>query len=307
MDVRDQALNDVRIAAVAVIEGQDDKYWDEKLHLIATTIHNKMKYAPSSLELNTLRKIYTDASILLGLLKSLLSCPNDSIAILDKAIIIAGPYGSGRLDFILDVIRRIQRPLSSNWSIRSGTKISPSSQVKPELSECTIPCLPTVPSFIAFQLTYSRQPFILRNYAADWPALLNRPWGSYAYLLSVAGPGRIVPVEVGHDYRSDEWEQKIMLWEDFLALLEFKDHSATTSGTDILYMAQHNLTKQFPDLLKDIIIPDYVYADLRSSDFPNYDPPRNETQMLLNTWLGPKGTLSPAHTVSKFRYHIFGY
>ena len=306
MDVHDQTLNDVRTAAIAVTEGQDDKRWDEKLLLITTTIHNKMEYASSSLELNTFRKIYTDASILRGLLQSLLFCPNDSIATLDKAIIIAGPYGSGRLDFILNLIRRIQRPLLSNWSIRSGTGTAPSSQVKPELSECTIPCLPTVPSFIAFQLTYSRQPFILREYAADWPALLSRPWESYAYLLSVAGPGRMVPVEVGHDYRSDEWQQQIMLWEDFLALLEFKDHPAATSGTDIFYMAQHNLIKQFPDLLEDIIIPDYVYADM-GSNFPNYDPPRNESQMLLNTWLGPKGTFSPAHTVSMFHYHIFEY
>src|ERR1700691_4752243 len=124
------------------------------------------------------------------------------------------------------------------------------------------------------------------------------PWASIDYLRSIAAPGRMVPIEVGSDYRNDDWTQKMMVWNDFLAALDSQGH-ADQDKPDVLYLAQHDLLKQFPTLRADIIVPDYVYASLEPpADFPGYKPPSNEEQLVVNAWLGPGGTISPAHTVS---------
>jgi lysine-specific demethylase 8 len=120
------------------------------------------------------------------------------------------------------------------------------------------------------------------------------PWHSVDYLRYVAGRGRVVPVEVGKDYRTADWTQRMMSWDDFLDALE-KDptHSQTT-----LYMAQHNLFSQFHALREDILIPDYVFTSPEApATYPFYRPPHNEEGLALNAWLGPPGTASPAHTV----------
>ncbi len=101
----------------------------------------------------------------------------------------------------------------------------------------------------------------------------NHPWKSATYLRSIAGPGRIVPVEIGHDYRSTDWKQDLMEWDKFLLTLDFEDQPSCESSEDLLYLAQHDLTKQFPTLREDIIVPDYVYASLGSADWPCYRPP----------------------------------
>lgn len=287
---------DFRKVTLAFGEGQNDKLWSEKLSQLMIVCHEDMKCMKSPLELNTLRKVYTDAAILRGLLLSLLSLPMDAIATLDQAVIIAGPYGTGRLELILDLIHKIQRPFLGNRRLEASVAMLPRSNIN--FVKCTVPCLSMPPSFYDFQLKYSRKPFILRDFAAEWPALSSRPWRSHAYLCSVAGPGRVVPVEVGSDYRTDDWQQKILPWEEFLSFLEFEDHPGLENASRVYYLAQHDLTKQFPKLLEDVIIPDYLYAELASSDYP-YHPPCNADRMILNTWLGPKGTLSPAHIVSE--------
>lgn len=301
--INNHLLDRLRKASLALADGQIDEPCSEEFLRIMAICHENMKHS-SSLELNTLRKVYTDAAILRGLLLSLLSLPMNAIASLDQAIIIAGPYGTGRLELIMDLIHNIQRPFLSNRSLNARV-ITPGSS--PNFAKCTVPCLSTPPSFLDFQLTYSRKPFILRDFASSWPALSSRPWKSHAYLCSVAGPGRVVPVEMGRDYRTDDWQQKIMPWDEFLTSLEFEDHPALENAPNVYYLAQHDLTKQFPKLLDDVIIPDYLYAELGSSDFPGYTPPRNENRMLLNTWLGPKGTLSPAHIVSEISLSSLSY
>lgn len=298
-------LNELRKVVLALRKGQNDALWSEKLLHITIICHDNMKSSSSPQELHTLRKVYTDAAILRGLLLSLLSLPTGAIATLDRAIIIAGPYGTGRLEMILDLIRRIQRPLLTSQKPNAGLTSLPEPHI--DVVKCTIPCLSTPPSFFDFKLSYSRQPFILRDFAASWPALTNRPWKSYVYLCSVAGPARVVPVEVGSDYRADDWKQRIMPWEEFLSFLHLEDHPALENAPDVYYLAQHDLTKQFPKLLEDIIIPDYLYADLESSGLPGYDPPQNAERMLLNTWLGPKSTLSPPHIVSAIHPFICSF
>jgi len=72
---------------------------------------------------------------------------------------------------------------------------------------------------------------------------------------------------------------------------------------DTLYLAQHDLINQFPELRSDIIIPDYVYALAPApSWFPDYKPPRVEGEYIVNNWIGPKGSITPAHKVQKSCY-----
>jgi hypothetical protein len=226
------------------------------------------------------RRLHTDACIL----AAFVSPPLDAIAKLDTAIIISGAAGEGRLDLILDIIQRIQSELLPSPIITPFRSPLPPS---PTLSEPAIPSLPTPPSLAAFQSRHHTAPFILRDYARPWPALSERPWTSAGYLGAIAGPGRIVPVEVGRDYRADDWSQKLVPWDLFL--------SSVDSDDEALYLAQHSLMMQFPALRADIEVPDYVYAALPRP--PGCEPPSNDEQLVINAWIGPKDTVSAAHTV----------
>lgn len=267
------------------------------------TSHSKMRHASSTDELNELRHFYTDSCILRGLAQSILSLPLQAVATLDLAIIIAGAYGVGRMMLITDAITRIQSDIRQNEDFKMPLPVQ-AKPYPPYSVRTMIPCL-SPPSFISFQSTFSSAPFILRNYAQSWPALTDRPWRLASYLRSVAGPGRVVPVEVGADYRLAEWKQDIISWDVFLSSLDFEDCPRSTTDLNIFYLAQHDLMKQFPSLRDDILVPDYVYASLTAPECPGYQPPLNEG-VLFNTWLGPGGTISPAHTVRSFLpWHYF--
>lgn len=247
------------------------------------------------------RRLYTDACILWSLAEIAFtdilgeSTILESIGRLDRAIVVAGAPGEGRLELAMDCIHNIQ---SSYLPVRSFETIpqfgSMSSPPAPNFnaSSNSIPCI-LPPSFASFERSQSHQPFILRGHTRSWPAMNEHPWASDAYLRSVAGPGRIVPIEVGSDYRRDDWTQRMMNWDDFLSAITLSHR------TETFYLAQHNLLKQFPALREDIIVPDYVYAALLPpASFPKYKPPGNDEQLVINAWLGPAGTESPAHTVS---------
>ncbi|KAK1220428.1 hypothetical protein PQX77_016809 [Marasmius sp. AFHP31] len=246
------------------------------------------------------RRLYTDTHILRALAKIDSHTALEAIGHLDRAIIIAGAAGDGRLDLILSLISKIQ----SNYV---QARQPPATLVCSELNvvrepqqirtSCRIiPTLTRPPSFEKFQSSSYKSPFILRRFASDWPALNEHPWSSAAYLRSIAGPGRLVPVEVGADYRADDWTQKLMSWDDFLATLDLEG-KPEASKQQVLYLAQHNLLMQFQELNADIMIPDYAYASLPPpSEYPSYKPPANENQLVINAWLGPQGTISPAHT-----------
>ena len=253
------------------------------------------------------RRLYSDASVLRSLMdlispqaldeESAMSC----ISRLDHALIIAGAPGQGMQSLIQDLILKTQttylprKPFmySSKPAIRPTR---PPSVDLPALSTSsrTIPRLVNPPSLSVFGRELLNKPFILTGFALDWPAMNEHPWHSIDYLRSVAGRGRIVPVEVGKDYRTDDWTQRMMSWDDFLDVLE-KD---STHSQTILYMAQHNLISQFRALREDILIPDYVFTSPKApATYPFYRPPNNEEELALNAWLGPPGTVSPAHTV----------
>jgi len=237
------------------------------------------------------RKAYIDAC----LSRSLDDFPNltattarATVARLDRAIITAGD----RPEILLDLITQIQHkylPVPHQSGPQPPDILFESNREPPKGVSAAgkpVPRLSSLPSFTSF---HANGPFILPGYCIDWPAVKN--WKSKEYLRSVAGPGRMVPVEVGHDYRTNDWTQKLICWDEFL-------DSLNSLADPVLYLAQHSLFMQFPCLRNDVFIPDYVYsAPDHSKDFPDYRPPANEDQLVINAWLGPKGTISPAHTV----------
>jgi len=286
-------------AASDIMNYLNQEKWCINLQEFTTVAHENMRRVISPTELTHWREVYADTCIL----RAITQCRNfnlfDAVSTLDHAIIISGT--TSRIDIILDIIPAIQssmeQPLGQNSQISKITK--PFIQAK-----STIPCI-SPPSFLSFQTVYSRSPFILRNFAQDWPALNNHPWRKAEYLRSIAGPGRMIPVEIGKDYRTDDWKQVIMSWDEFLSTIDFEDQPASKFSEDTLYLAQHDLTIQFPSLRRDIIIPDYVYASLSNSEYANYRPPANDDNILFNTWLGPEGTMSPAHNVCYPKYVVF--
>lgn len=246
------------------------------------------------------RMLYIDAAVLKVLARASLPDLHDDvarecIATLDKAVVIAGAAtDDARRDYIVhDLIRRLQSGIP--WRTPSSAVFiaCPAPVPRPlSASRNTIPTLAALPSIFTPQQHWSRAPFVIRGYADHWPAMHHpHQWASLSYLFSVAGPGRMVPVEVGDDYRSDDWTQKLITWEDFLSSL---DPSTAHSQHQTIYLAQHSLLTQFPQLRDDITLPDIVYACPDAPDFPAYKPPSN---VIVNAWLGPKGTISPAHTV----------
>ena len=263
--------------------------------------HNKLAAGDS---LYHFRRLYTDACILKSVhsisspILDPLVVPH-AIGYLDKAIIVAGAAGPGRHDLILDLIRRIQlehmsrlRPSPLADVLLSTT--APSAPASVLTARQPVPRFDAPPSLASFQRSFASSPFIVPGHASDWPALNEHPWNSTHHLRTISGPGRVVPVEVGSDYRTDDWSQKIMGWDDFLT-------SLSKPSNQVLYLAQHNLFLQFPGMREDIVVPDYVYSCPNSSDcFPDYRPPTNSEQLVLNVWLGPKGTMSPAHVASGF-------
>ena len=252
------------------------------------------------------RRLYSDASVLRSLVdltspqalseETAMSC----VARLDHALVIAGAPGQGVQALIHDIIPRVQADHLPRKPFQYTPKpftrpTRPLPAHLPVLSTTfgTIPRLIDAPPLSVFRRELLDKPFILTGFASDWPAMNEHPWHSIDYLRSVAGRGRVVPVEVGKDYRTDDWTQRMMSWDDFLDALEDPTRSQT-----VLYMAQHNLLSQLPALRKDVLIPDYVFsAPQAPATYPFYRPPNNEEELSLNAWLGPEGTISPAHTV----------
>jgi hypothetical protein len=180
-----------------------------------------------------------------------------AVRLLDQAIVLAGAPGEGRLELALSCISYIQcryLPLEISTSSLVGV---PSCPVVSPLATLPVPTIHPAPSLSAFP-GLAQRPFILPGFATTWPATVH--WKSKAYLLSCAGRGRIVPIERGGDYRTDDWSVDLMPWDEFLESIKWGT-SVEESDSQKLYLAQHSLFTQFPKLRADIVIPDYVYTE----------------------------------------------
>ncbi len=264
-------------------------------------------------------RLYTDVSIGLALcdLADELAGPVNggralrrAVRCLDMAIIVAGAPGKHRSRMIQDLIRVLQagghsapaEPPSERPSKRR--KRAPSTTAPRLTAPQGIPEPAKPPSIPTFLDSAHGQPFILRGHAADWPAC--RRWANAADLLSRVGDGRVVPVEVGQSYTDENWGQQIIDFGDFLQYVGFADvpHDPVEAEDPLasrpLYLAQHSLFKQFPDLVGDMIMPDYVYAEPPAPEhMPEYVKPGSADGLVTNVWIGPgEGKVtSPAHTV----------
>ena len=201
--------------------------------------------------------LYMHASLLRSEIDVGTSAALEGIKRVDMAIIVTGAVG--REDWAQSVIKRLQQTVPRRpckpWPVISEKKVL---RTYPPIREIA------APSFEEYVVNESKAPFIVRGYA-NWPAM--RRWQSTDYLLDMTGEGRFVPVETGGSYVDDDWGQTIMPWRQFVE-----------DGRG--YLAQHNLFKQFPELEKDIIVPDYAWMG----------------EPMINVWIGGD-TLSPAHTV----------
>lgn len=155
------------------------------------------------------------------------------------------------------------------------------------------------------------KPFVVRAFAqnAGWPAVqpsCHRSWSSAEHLISVAGPARVVPVEVGANYARQDWGQDMILWDDFLKHCHWdtsltpdpkrSPRNTSNAHLPVLYMAQHDLASQFPALSQDFYLPEYVYTSPPPPpDWPDYAPPATPDGAITNVWIGPVGTVSPPH------------
>ncbi|KDE04154.1 hypothetical protein MVLG_05380 [Microbotryum lychnidis-dioicae p1A1 Lamole] len=247
---------------------------------------------------------------------------------LDLVIIVAGAPGQGRYELVLDLIKRIQKRYTKvrddnqpRQSPAKRRKLSEDNRKEQAKARPRIPSSPMVdhpiislrsfPSFESYLELYHKEPFIVSGGSLDWPA--NELWCDQKYLQEKAGVGRCVPVEVGKEYTEREWRQEILPFEQVLnSVFEVSEYRPMTRvihsdgqvtsrynlPKPVHYLAQHDLFRQIPDLRNDILIPDIVYSapPEGSKECPEYVSPKNEDGYVLNAWLGPKGTLSPAHT-----------
>jgi len=279
-------------------------------HRMTSVHHSKVQYC--------WRRLYTDATLALicsAVYNAALDREkNDSpdsrtpdvdwknwIKGLDMIIIIAGAPGEGRLEMVYDLIYGIQSGYDVGTSAPPvALALAAGDLLAPPPHGSRVPLLGKAPTMAGFE-RLSSAPFMLHGWASDWAAMKeNHDWSRPSYLLSVAGPGRVVPVEIGADYRQDNWSQELMEWEDFLKRIGMLEGGSDDDRP--VYLAQHDLFSQFYKLRNDVEIPDYVYAAV-GEDIPAYQPPANEDGFKLNVWLGPKGMVSPAHTDPYFNLY----
>lgn len=261
------------------------------------------------------RRLYTDSSILeaAGRL-SLASIVDEEkgadealkgIERLDMALVVAGAPGQGREDIVHRLIVELQLYCAHQAEVTRPRKKARLEEVAEPAVERPIPRFSSPPDVDTYLRDLLASPFIITSGAADWPALMERTWSSPSYLLDVAGPGRVVPVEVGGTYTQATWSQRIMSFSTFLRCIGLAPATEQDKEDDLLYLAQHDLFRQLPQLQNDILIPDYLYSvPPAPKEAPNYAPPDTETGYILNAWLGPAGTTSPAHTDPY--YNCFG-
>lgn len=248
------------------------------------------------------------------------------VRLLDMANIVTAYFEQGRREVLFDLLKLVQSRLGSHND--SNGDIEPTAKKQRRhgksqardihevqtLKSLLLPGIKAIKTYNVddapdmAELSTHTEPFIVKGAVADWPAISDprHGWADCSYLLKVAGRGRIVPVEIGSSYTAEGWTQKMLGFEEFLQKIRWEQEpppSATREeGQDdskepVLYLAQHDLFQQFPELLADIITPDYVWSEPGPPDhYPDYKPPVSAAGYTINAWMGPKDTYSPAHT-----------
>ena len=243
------------------------------------------------------RRLYTDATVLGAVARMRAGGKfdwRDAIRRLDMALIVAGAPGEGRAEVGHALIGDLQQTRLSQPVPLSDS--APRQHSVPRVEAATMPSVDhpirrLAPSEIdasTLRHLQSSEPFIVTGGAMDWPAI--EAWRDSSYLRRSAGPGRVVPVELGRSYTERDWSQAIMAFDEVLDRIGLGGSPAPSDTP--LYLAQHDLFRQLPALRNDVMIPDIVYAEPASAP-DDYEPPDEE---ILNAWIGPAGASTPAHT-----------
>lgn len=213
------------------------------------------------------------------------------VGILDYALIVSGAPRRR------DLFEKIFTDLSRHNNLVSGSDMPPEFDVwipEPLQSMRQVPAADS-PPLEAFQMHLDNKttPLLLTGVIDDWPAM--QSWKLPSHLLRLTLNGcRLVPIEIGETYTSEDWRQEIIPFRRYL-----QDYLLPETPTEIGYLGQHNIFAQIPQLIREIRTPDYCF-----SAPPEYIPesrtglppvePVDAPQM--NVWLGPKGTRTPLHT-----------
>lgn len=239
------------------------------------------------------KQLHTDASIMQAIVFIRKGQYLDAIKTLDMAIIMSGAARQSPL--VQDLIAHAQslipkKPPKRKRVDEFDTNSSQNHLDIPVISETHLehpvisqihlehPVISysTPPSVSQFNAKHGllHVPCLISNSLKHWPTFADPPnsWADPLVLMRRVGPGRVVPVEIGGSYTSANWTQEIIPFEDFIERAFHRD--------DRIYLAQHNVFEQFPQLLQDV----------------SPHPPYCSGEPLLNAWLGPSNTISPAHT-----------
>ncbi|KMQ93184.1 ankyrin-3 isoform x4 [Lasius niger] len=152
--------------------------------------------------------------------------------------------------------------------------------------------LPSVPNLLTNIATK------LNSYCTDcmshWKALTL--WKNPNYLNKIAG-SRTVPIEIGSSYTEEDWTQHLVNFSEFL------QKHVIANNSKVGYLAQHQLFEQIPELKEDFEVPEYCcFSDNEEKDVES-------SEVDINAWFGPAGTVSPLHFDPKNNLlsQIFGY
>jgi len=245
-----------------------------------------------------------------------IDCRDRCVRKLDMAIIIGGAAMPQRMEWIQRAIKLAQVNLDE-MQLKSSVTTSNEIPRKRRRVACAqellfaptaIPTLSRPPDIQRYLISHYNAPFVLRGYldqtseSTSWSAFAR--WSDPQYLLSLVGGGRCVPVEEGNSYNDTDWGQRIVPFEDFLARAGFLgfDNTPDAPTGRPMYLAQHSLLRQFPELESDMSLPIYVGSGPPpTAEFPSYRAPDSESGVIVNVWVGSGSgeIVSPAHTVSE--------
>lgn len=149
----------------------------------------------------------------------------------------------------------------------------------------------SAPSLYSFTRLSSHPLHITDGVIDHWPAL--ERWKNLNELVSRVGSDRTVAVEIGSKYTDESWTQKWVSFGEFVSRL-----FSSPSSSETYYLAQCDLFSQIPVMRNDVSIPDYCYASKHGEEEQEEEEDGEEgrQEVLLNCWIGPAGTISPAHT-----------
>lgn len=118
--------------------------------------------------------------------------------------------------------------------------------------------------------------------------ILSRYFNEYSILCLVVAGFRTVPIELGSNYLADDASQKLMTLNEFFDNFIIKSHEDPKWSK--AYFAQHEFLEQVAALKKHVIVPDYCSLLLDSDEIDE-----TGAEVIINTWMGPVGTMSPLH------------